>query len=330
MISKRILSNAVPVIIFSGCFLFIIIANPWILETSFILKSKDEFKQLVFNESGTSLTAWPENSDCSHFKIQFAKMGTLPPTALVSYPGSGNSWTRYLLESGSGVFTGSIYQDPRISSKLRGELANFTDGSTLVQKTHHRSIFTEKTDNYGLEWRKAHVQKFIGGGVLIIRNPFTAIMSHWNYAKTLSHTVVATDKTFCTQDFQMFTFRSISRWLELIEDWVIWSPNLLVVFYEDLVDNPIRELEKMIKYLKMPTNPERINCLSPHVSGNFHRTGQVKVDPFTPDHQSLIGWAAEKANSTLITKLGIALPSYSPPVFREKCAKKKNWSSSAK
>ena len=73
------------------------------------------------------------------------------------------------------------------------------------------------------------------------------------------------------------------------QDWVIWSPNLLVVFYEDLVDNPIRELEKMIKYLKMPTNPERINCLSPHVSGNFHRTGQVKVDPFTPDHQSLIG-----------------------------------------
>ena len=38
-------------------------------------------------------------------------------TALVSFPGSGNTWVRYLLETASGIFTGSIYIDRRIISK---------------------------------------------------------------------------------------------------------------------------------------------------------------------------------------------------------------------
>jgi hypothetical protein len=38
-------------------------------------------------------------------------------TALVSFPGSGNTWVRYLLETASGVFTGSVYIDRRIISK---------------------------------------------------------------------------------------------------------------------------------------------------------------------------------------------------------------------
>lgn len=36
------------------------------------------------------------------------------PTALASYPGSGNTWLRFLIESASGVFTGSLYKDLEI------------------------------------------------------------------------------------------------------------------------------------------------------------------------------------------------------------------------
>ena len=32
---------------------------------------------------------------------------------LFSYPRSGNSWTRYLIEAATGVFTGSLYKDKR-------------------------------------------------------------------------------------------------------------------------------------------------------------------------------------------------------------------------
>lgn len=36
---------------------------------------------------------------------------SLKPIALSSYPGSGNSWVRSLIEEASGLYTGSIYND---------------------------------------------------------------------------------------------------------------------------------------------------------------------------------------------------------------------------
>lgn len=39
-----------------------------------------------------------------------------PPTALASYPGSGNTWIRYLIETAGGIFTGSRYKDLQIQA----------------------------------------------------------------------------------------------------------------------------------------------------------------------------------------------------------------------
>ena len=36
------------------------------------------------------------------------------PTAIASFPGSGNTWLRFLIESATGIFTGSRYKDLQI------------------------------------------------------------------------------------------------------------------------------------------------------------------------------------------------------------------------
>ena len=36
------------------------------------------------------------------------------PVALASFPGSGNTWLRHMLEGASGIFTGSRYKDLQI------------------------------------------------------------------------------------------------------------------------------------------------------------------------------------------------------------------------
>ena len=41
----------------------------------------------------------------------------LPRVALASFPGSGNTWIRYLLDSSSGIFSGSWYGDFDINKK---------------------------------------------------------------------------------------------------------------------------------------------------------------------------------------------------------------------
>lgn len=60
---------------------------------------------------------WPYSEECSRYRIYFARQKSLPMTALVSFPGSGNTWVRYLLDTASGVFTGSVYIDRKIISK---------------------------------------------------------------------------------------------------------------------------------------------------------------------------------------------------------------------
>ena len=96
-------------------------------------------RDLVLNISGPSHQPWPRRPGCSQWRTRFAAQGSLPPTALVSFPGSGNTWIRFLIEAATGVFTGSVFNDPAIArAGYKGEVVDYTDGTTLLQKTHHR------------------------------------------------------------------------------------------------------------------------------------------------------------------------------------------------
>ena len=147
-----------------------------------------------------------------------------------------------------------------------------------------RAIFTNKTNHYGLKWRQDHVRQFAGGGILVIRNPYTAIISFWNYEKTRTHSVFAEKNSFCSVQFREFAFKSISRcrlegdallwkassvckpchtsltclfvsrWHELAQDWLAWAPRLQVVLYEDLVLDPVRETQNMLTFLGSAAN----------------------------------------------------------------------------
>ena len=58
-----------------------------------------------------------------------------PRTALASYPGSGNTWVRYLLQQATGIVTGSVYNNKDLKlSYFPAE--GLYDGSVLAVKTH--------------------------------------------------------------------------------------------------------------------------------------------------------------------------------------------------
>ena len=140
--------------------------------------------------------------------------------ALVSYPGSGNTWTRYLLEAGSGIFTGSVYNDPGIlKAGHYGEAREYSDGSTILQKTH-RSLMMPKSKMFG------------GRGVLVIRNPYKAIISFYNWARTHSQTKSVSAEILATKDFRNFAWEGAKKWLKLIRDWLLYSTDCYVILYE--------------------------------------------------------------------------------------------------
>ena len=87
-----------------------------------------------------------------------------PVTALASFPGSGNTWLRYLLQQVTGVSTGSVYKDAALL-KNGFPAESVANGSVLAVKTH--------------EWGAAGRQQF-AEAILLVRDPFDSILAEFN------------------------------------------------------------------------------------------------------------------------------------------------------
>jgi hypothetical protein len=224
--------------------------------------------------SAPSVQPWPKDPRCSRFRTHFAKRKTFKPRALVSFPGSGNSWLRYLIEGSTGFFTGSVFNDSKIfASGLLGELCSPIDGSTIVQKTHHDALRLSS-----LQSRKAYVKltelMFGYRGILLIRNPYDALISYWNFVETRDHRgLAAGGNKFNADKWEDFVLALAPKWSSMITTWVENSQSLLIIQYEQLKKNPHSELIRILDYLELPVNEERLACVlgDKNIEGPFHR-----------------------------------------------------------
>ena len=107
----------------------------------------------------------------TEIRCEFMNATGRPPVALVSFPGSGNTWVRGLLEKVTGYCTGSVYCDQGLArTGFVGE--GVQSGAVLVVKTHHTSPF-----------HPAHPERpRYGGAVLLVRNLFDALKAEMNRA----------------------------------------------------------------------------------------------------------------------------------------------------
>ena len=99
--------------------------------------------------------------------------------ALASFPGSGSTWSRTLLEQATGVYTGAIYCDKIL--KGEGFLGEFiTSGNVLVIKTHQHIVNVSNPDRkHGITYDAA---------IFIIRNVFDAVFSERKRSASKNHT----------------------------------------------------------------------------------------------------------------------------------------------
>ena len=97
--------------------------------------------------------------------MSFQKTGKT--VALLSFPGSGNSWVRQLLETTTGIYTGTYKDcdDFYISNGMIGE-GVYTD-NVIAVKIHH-------TNANDLKWLYGH------SIIYVVRNPFDTILAEWN------------------------------------------------------------------------------------------------------------------------------------------------------
>ncbi|KAK3874889.1 hypothetical protein Pcinc_020207 [Petrolisthes cinctipes] len=171
-------------------------------------------------------------SPCMEYLVRFSK--GLPEVQLMSFPGSGNSWTRYLLEASTGIFTGSVFNGHRIyKTGMIGELAKPDDGRTLVQKTHGKSS-----------------KLAIVPAVLLIRNPAKAFISWFKLRVTHSKVTQISYQLFNTSKFHQLVPKFLEMWEMVAMDSLLKkNAPVHLVYYERLKEDPILTLRGILAFL---------------------------------------------------------------------------------
>ena len=105
-----------------------------------------------------------------------------PRVALVSLPGSGNTWVRVLLEHATGYCTGSMWCDPYLRAKQF--CAEGIRECTLVVKNHDPTVrwLGEPLPRNSITEVSSFNKPEFGSAIFIHRNLYEAIVAEWNRA----------------------------------------------------------------------------------------------------------------------------------------------------
>ncbi|CAH1232039.1 WSCD2 [Branchiostoma lanceolatum] len=191
-----------------------------------------------------------------------------PLVALASYPGSGNTWVRHLIERATGIYTGSYYNDGDLFNKgFRGERENWLRRNTVAVKTHR--------------FDRAHIEQF-DSTVLLIRNPYSAMLAEHN-RKYAGHTGLPAPKYYQLNEWREFVDGQSRTWTNTNLNWLQYSRRLLVVHYEDFVRDTMGQLHRILDFLGLPASQDRLICLEADKDGKFKRRRHLEFDPYTSD-----------------------------------------------
>ena len=119
----------------------------------------------------------PQQSTCV-----FVNGSRRHPMGLASYPGSGNTWVRGLLQKVTGLCTGAIYCDITLRQRgFPGE--SIRSGVAFLVKSHQTDPRWQGV-KYGPEapftyFKHLRDVPVFSGGVFILRNPFHAIVAEY-------------------------------------------------------------------------------------------------------------------------------------------------------
>jgi len=182
---------------------------------------------------------------------------------LASYPRSGNTLLRTLLERMTSIVTGSDTRPDRTLSRslamhydLVGEglvgSCNPSNAKSLDQGAFDPLVHVVKThfpERKG--WRPVEGSRVL----LLVRNPYDAIDSYWNLCCTNTHTQTLEESVYIqySQKFEAMARHEIKIWCEFHYHWLDICERegvpILIVRYEDLVLNVEAEMMRVMKFL---------------------------------------------------------------------------------
>ncbi|XP_070554957.1 sialate:O-sulfotransferase 1-like [Ptychodera flava] len=174
--------------------------------------------------------------------VRLASPNTFPLVPLISPGGAGNTWTRHLIEQATGFYTGSVYHEKALyEGGFVGEFEDFLDGNTLTVKVHCTACIPET-------WEAA---------ILLLRNPIDAAISERNRRRSRNHVGKATwRKRLGTNKghYRLFIEARFKEYESIVKNVLDLHIPTLVVHYENIKENSIKEVKRIVNFLNMTMN----------------------------------------------------------------------------
>jgi hypothetical protein len=215
---------------------------------------------------------------------------------IASYPKSGNTWMRFLLAN---YLAGPIERSDQVEALIPDYMKKPDLQGLLTQ----RPVVYSKTHYL---WSGAHpFALHTDRRIVVIRHPKDVLLSNLNYRRlnrgsSQGFTDAAYARTFITYGGDPEFIRGGFGTLEQnVTSWTqpSFGPAQLVIRYEDLKADAARELSRIVSYLSLPLDLERLEMAVSH--SHFDRMRAMEVREKTKGGRSAVfagtpprpGWA---------------------------------------
>ncbi len=214
------------------------------------------------------------------------KMFEHKPPLLLSFPGSGNTWIRLLIEYCTGYFTGSLYNDNELNIVLAGEKSCGIRTSAIKSHPNELRIIPEKLENGIIEDRlkplnKKERKKCNRGMVhhwekiiMLVRDPFLSIFADTQRLISGHHSGSISYKVYNNHSYVQRRFHEIAlisakdyndSWYNIILPSInSYKPeNIYTLKYELMLHNSTKytEIKNLLQFMEYNyTSFERIEC----------------------------------------------------------------------
>ncbi|XP_077998827.1 sialate:O-sulfotransferase 1-like [Glandiceps talaboti] len=162
----------------------------------------------------------------------------------------------------------------RQTTGFLGQLEDFKKGNTLIVKLHGCN------------------EKF-SSAILLIRNPYDLLITEYSRRHTSNHTGYFPRQNMTGEDWEDFVNMTTSKWESSVTCWLNNTTPVLVVHYEDLMNDMMSGIDRMLSFLNLKFTVDRRRCIAQNNEGNFHRkppqdSEERMFDPYTPVLRALI------------------------------------------
>ncbi|GAA99330.1 uncharacterized protein L969DRAFT_619488 [Mixia osmundae IAM 14324] len=199
----------------------------------------------------------PNCSMLSGAAVKYPESSDAQRTIFSSFPRSGNTYVRSLVERASGYQTSSIYCDRPLAKTFHGECDSLADNTYFVKSHYPWGRDLPESANVSEHWQA------FDRNMRIIRNPLDVIYSFYNFQQTKSHTGRIENLAPFGQADQVGLQRYIHGYNAHARYWAEAPIREHLVRYEDLRSQPLPTLLGMLSFLLPPERMpsiERIAC----------------------------------------------------------------------